>query len=125
MRLLLSGTVSLLMLAACASPRSAADSAHLDAMSREHANHTPSPNASVQEPRQPVTAEEVTYGTVAGKPARGYYARPASMRPGERLPAILVVHEWWGLNDNTRMMTRRLGRHGAAAPHRADGHSHY
>lgn len=116
MRLFLFSTVSLLLLAACAggSSRGAspADSAHLDAMSREHANHTPAPNASVQEPRQPVTGEEVMYGTVAGKPARGYYARPTSTRPGERLPAILIVHEWWGLNDNVRMMARRWAGEG-------------
>ncbi len=103
---------ALLLLAACAGQRTAADAAHLDAMSREHAGHTPAANASVQAPSQEVTAQEVTYGTVGGKPARGYLARPASARPGEALPAVLVIHEWWGLNDNVRMMARRLAGEG-------------
>jgi len=110
MRPFLPGTL-LCLLAACATPRGV-DTAHLDAMSREHADHTPAANASVQEPRQAVTAEEVTYGIVAGKPARGYYVRPAAARAGERLPAILMVHEWWGLNDNIRMMARRWAGEG-------------
>jgi carboxymethylenebutenolidase len=111
MRSTLFSAPALLLLGACATG-SAGDQAHLDAMSREHAGHTPAANASAREPRQPVRAEEVTYGTVAGKPARGYYARPANARPGERLPAILVIHEWWGLNDNVRMMARRFAGEG-------------
>lgn len=112
MRLPLIGTAAVLLLAACAGGRGAGDTAHLDAMSREHAGHTPEANASVQEPRQAVTGEDVTYGIVGGKPARGYLVRPASARPGESLPAILMIHEWWGLNDNVRMMARRWAGEG-------------
>jgi carboxymethylenebutenolidase len=105
---------STLLLAACGgAPRSAeGDRAHVDAMAREHAGHTPAPNASAGEPRQPVTAGEVVYGTVEGQPVRGYLARPASTKAGETLPGIVVVHEWWGLNDNIRMMARRLAGEG-------------
>ncbi|MDB4949178.1 MAG: putative carboxymethylenebutenolidase [Gemmatimonadetes bacterium] len=96
-------------------PRNEADAAHLDAMSHAHAAETPAPNASVAEPRRPVTAAEVVYGTVDGRQVRGYLARPADAAPGAALPGIVVIHEWWGLNDNVRMMTRRLAGEGYSA----------
>jgi carboxymethylenebutenolidase len=55
----------------------------------------------------------VTYGEVGGKPVRGYLARPKS--PQGALPALIVIHEWWGLNDNIRAMTRRLAGEGYLA----------
>lgn len=97
----------------CASTTSTSDRAHLDAMSREHARDTPTANASAMEPRVAVTAEEVTYGELDGRPLRGYLARPAVST--ETPNAILVIHEWWGLNDNVRMMTRRLAGEGYQA----------
>jgi carboxymethylenebutenolidase len=106
--------VSLLSLTlACAHAAPSADQAHVAAMAHEHANDTPAANAAAQAPRQEVTAEEVTYGALDGAPLHGYVARPtASTGP---LPAILVIHEWWGLNDNVRMMTRRLAGEGYLA----------
>lgn len=93
----------------------ASDRAHLDAMSRAHAADSPVANASAQEPRQEVTAAEVVYGTVEGQALRGYLARPAHAAAGEHLPGLVVIHEWWGLNDNVRMMTRRLAGEGYEA----------
>lgn len=108
----------LLLLAAsalgCGASRPAADEAHLAAMAREHAHDTPTPNASAQAPRQEVRAEEVIYGELGGTALRGYLARPAAAATAP-LPALLVVHEWWGLNDNVRMMTRRLAGEGYVA----------
>jgi carboxymethylenebutenolidase len=91
------------------------DAAHLDAMSREHAHETPTANASAAEPRVPVTASEVVYATVDGQQVHGYLARPASAAPGAALPGLVVIHEWWGLNDNVRMMARRLAGEGYQA----------
>jgi carboxymethylenebutenolidase len=67
------------------------------------------------EPRQDVVAQDVEYLTVDGKAVRGYEARPASTAAGARLPSIIVIHEWYGLNDNVRMMTRRLAGEGYRA----------
>jgi carboxymethylenebutenolidase len=88
--------MTLCVLAACSSPESrpAAD-ANLDATAREHASHTPGPNSSFEEPQQPVLADKMSYRN--GNP---------------RLPAVIMVHEWWGLNDNIRMMARRLAGEG-------------
>ncbi len=91
------------------------DRAHLDAMSRAHAHETPAANGADQPPRQEVSAEDVVYATIEGRPVRGYLARPARAAATERLPGVLVIHEWWGLNDNIRMMTRRIAGEGYQA----------
>jgi carboxymethylenebutenolidase len=97
------------------SPPPSRDSAYADAMSRMHAHETPTANASAAEPSRPVTGQEVTYGTAGGAQLHGYLARPADAAPGAALPGIVVVHEWWGLNDNMRMVTRRLAGEGYSA----------
>lgn len=66
-----------------------------------------------QAPTVPVTSEAVTYGTIDGTPAVGYLSRPADAT--EPLPGLIVIHEWWGLNDNIRMMTDRLAGEGYTA----------
>jgi carboxymethylenebutenolidase len=103
-----------LLLACSGSARSPDDQAHLAAMAREHARDTPSANDAAHEPRQPVTAAEVAYGEVDGRPARGYFARPSVAPESQALPGVVMVHEWWGLNDNVRMMARRLAGEGYA-----------
>jgi carboxymethylenebutenolidase len=50
---------------------------------------------------------------ITGEPITGYLAHPKGET--DDLPAILVVHEWWGLNDNIRAMTRRLAGEGYMA----------
>jgi carboxymethylenebutenolidase len=85
-----------------------------DRMAEEHVTDTPVASAlTTLEPARPVTGATVTYATVDGKPAEGYLARPSE---GEGpWPGIIVIHEWWGLNDNIRATTRRLAGEGYAA----------
>jgi carboxymethylenebutenolidase len=86
----------------------------LQRMAQEHQHDRPTPSpAAMQEPARPVTAEEVTYGEAGGKPLHGYAARPKSVQGA--LPSLIVIHEWWGLNDNIRAMTRRLAGEGYQA----------
>jgi carboxymethylenebutenolidase len=83
-------------------------------MAQEHQHDKPVPTpAAMQEPSHPVSAEEVTYAQVEGKPVPGYLARPKEAKGS--LPALVVIHEWWGLNDNIRAMTRRLAGEGYQA----------
>lgn len=42
----------------------------------------------------------------------GYLARPVGQGP---FPGLVVIHEWWGLNDNVRGEARRLAETGYAA----------
>ena len=89
---------------------------YADYMWEVHSNERPIPTdiltqASTEDDQ--VTAEMVTYGTVEGKEIKGYLASPVnSDRP---LPGIIVIHEWWGLNDNIKAMTRKMAAEGYTA----------
>ena len=89
-----------------------ADYAAKMAKEHQHDTATASP-ATVPEPAQAVTAEAVTYATLDGVAVKGYLARPAApATPGKPLPALIVIQEWWGLNDNIRAMARRFAGEG-------------
>ena len=46
-------------------------------------------------------------------PMSGYLSLPPGAEPP--LAGVLVIHEWWGLNDNVRLWTDRLAAEGYAA----------
>jgi carboxymethylenebutenolidase len=79
-----------------------------------HATDKPeaTPMASMA-PRQPVTGGPVTYAELAGGAVTGYLARPVDAPANA--PALIVIHEWWGLNDNIRQVTERLAGEGYVA----------
>ena len=105
----------LLALASSAGAAAQAGDDHATRMLAEHRHDTPVPSpAVVPEPRQAVDAETVVYATVAGRPVTGYLARPRAAS-GTPRPGLVVVQEWWGLNDNIRAMTRRLAGEGYVA----------
>ena len=84
---------------------------YANAMQHAHGRETPtaSPVALIA-PRAAVSGGEVMYGTVDGKMLHGYLAKPATM--GKKRPAIIVVHEWWGLNENIKAVTDRYAGEG-------------
>lgn len=97
-----------------------------DRMAEEHENDTPTATEGAHAPDIPVTAEAVAYTqTEDGTPVRGYGAAPSDpdsvlsahgLDPAStRLPGVVVIHEWWGLNDNVRTATRRLAGQGYRA----------
>ena len=90
------------------------EKADLQKMAQEHQHDKPvaSP-AAMEAPAQPVDGADVTYGEIGGKPLHGYAAHPKSAKGP--LPGVIVIHEWWGLNDNIRAMTRRLAGEGYEA----------
>ena len=51
-----------------------------------------------------IEAEAVNYG-----PAVGFLAQP---RKEGKYPAVVMIHEWWGLNDNIKEMARSLAAEG-------------
>ena len=122
---LVSVLMILLLLAGCGGEQDdstdAASSA--DQMAEMHEGDTPEATAAAREPMLPVTASTVAYGsTDAGDSMTGYAAAPS--RPDSvldargldpattNLPGLIVIHEWWGLNDNIRTTTRRLAGEG-------------
>jgi carboxymethylenebutenolidase len=124
----LSVTLGLVALGARALGASAAPVAslsELDQMAAAHQHDHPAATpAATTAPAQPVNGEAVAFGQVQGQPAHGYLARPqeqvgkpsggTAMAPVP-LPGIIVIHEWWGLNDNVKAMTRRLAGEGYTA----------
>ncbi len=60
-----------------------------------------------------VKGEWVNYAKVGDKTIKGYLAR--SPQAKANAPALLVFHEWWGLNDNIQKMTEKLAAEGYTA----------
>ena len=100
------------LLAAATVPAWAADAADYEQrVAAEHAGDRPRANVSTDD--TDVVAEPRAYATLDGKPVTGYLARPRS--GSAPFPAVLLVHEWWGLNDNIRAMARRFADNGFVA----------
>lgn len=104
-----------LMLGACATPATAplspSDQESLARTAEAHEHDTPvATPAATTPPVGPVTGGTVTYGQVDGRDLQGYLVRPASARGP--LPGLIVIHEWWGLNDNVRDEAARLAAEG-------------
>ena len=83
-------------------------------MAISHAEDIPvaSPIVAV-DPKVPVTGENISYGNLNNQELVGYLATPTNTTGP--LPALIVIHEWWGLNDNIKIMTERLAGEGYTA----------
>ena len=109
---------ALVCIAACEPPKTTADAEraaaveNVDAMSREHADDTAtlSEAANVAPERAVVTDDMIAYAEVRDEVRYGHFAFPEGMV--EPYPAIIVIHEWWGLNEGVRAMADRLAGHG-------------
>ncbi len=69
------------------------------------------PDRTAQEPIL-IHTEEVTYSS-GSTPLKGFIAYPTN-RPGKH-PGVLVVHEWWGLNDYVRSRAKQVAELGYVA----------
>jgi len=67
----------------------------------------------VAPPKAPLLEQEVAYGEAEKRNLVGFLAMPGDA--AEPLPGIIVIHEWWGLNDSIKKMTRRLASEGYVA----------
>jgi len=54
----------------------------------------------------------VSYNRPDGKSVNGYLAEPAG---GGKAPAVVVIQEWWGLNDQIRGVSDKLAKAGYRA----------
>jgi carboxymethylenebutenolidase len=59
-----------------------------------------------------VRTDDVPYSEANGKQAIAYFARPD--REGQ-LPGIVLIHEWWGLNDDIKAKAREFAKLGYVA----------
>ncbi len=85
--------------------------ANVEAMAKEHADDTTdaSPGALVN-PTSEIGSQTMAYAEYEDELVYGYFSAPADMF--EPLPAVIMIHEWWGLNDNIRAMADRLAAEG-------------
>lgn len=82
-----------------------------EAVAHEHAGDVGEPSAAAAiPPERAVVAETLPYAEVSDQLFYGHFVFPSDMV--EPLPALIVVHEWWGLNDGVRAMADRLAAEG-------------
>jgi len=94
-----------------ATPDTSAARQNVDAMSQQHADDNGTPNAAADiAPQRPVITETLPYAEVDDELVYGHFVFPADMV--DPLPGIIVIHEWWGLNDGVRAMADRIAGQG-------------
>ena len=111
-----------LVAAGCAGGEDPQQESYADEMAAQHEGDTARATALTEiEPAVSVVGDSVSYGTVGGEELTGYLAQPArpdsvarvrELPEGTALPGLIVVHEWWGLNENVKTMARRLAGEG-------------
>ncbi len=93
-------------------------------MAEQHAHDTTVATPITAEPTAAVDTSSIPYGTIDGQVVTGYMAAPANvdsarqvlgLEAGSALPGVIVIQEWWGLNDNIKAMARRLAGEGYRA----------
>lgn len=67
---------------------------------------TPAPTAN----QRAVDSESLPYAEVDDELVYGHFAFPSDMI--EPLPAVIIVHDWWGLNDHVRAEANRIAAEG-------------
>jgi carboxymethylenebutenolidase len=107
--------LSLAALSGCDSSEAPVDPApppnSVAATAAEHQHDAPVPTPIAEaEPKVPVLEQELAYGEGQRSNLVGFLAMPQDA--AEPLPGIIVIHEWWGLNENIKAMTRRLAGEG-------------
>ncbi|HSC16809.1 MAG TPA: dienelactone hydrolase family protein [Gammaproteobacteria bacterium] len=91
----------------------AATAAAPAATQRQQAPPPAPPAAEAAPPAVPILEQQLAYGEATRSNLVGYLAMPQDA--AEPLPGIIVIHEWWGLNDEIKAMTRRLAAEGYVA----------
>jgi carboxymethylenebutenolidase len=112
LRALVLGATLTLFANACANTDSSPST--LDRVAAEHQGDEPVPAAAAAGPAvEGVLTQKVAYGRQGGQLLQGFIAWPDAAEKAP--PAIIVIHEWWGLNDNIREMARKLAAAGYIA----------
>ena len=69
-------------------------------MERVHMDDNPVPSEMVADVSSQVSSRTVDYGKQGDDNLSGYLSKPS--KDSTKLPSSLLIHEWWGLNDNIR-----------------------
>ena len=88
-----------------------AGGAQVEAMAEQHADDTTEPSEAARAaPERKVVSEQLAYAEVEDELVYGHFVFPEDML--EPLPGIIMIHEWWGLNEDLRAMADRLAGEG-------------
>ena len=113
--LYLTAIVALSVLIACDTGSQGTGSSQPDAAQQSDNTEPPprSENSSAPPeaaPQRPVVAETLPYAEVDDELVYGHFVFPADMV--DPLPGVIVIHEWWGLDDGVRAMADRIAAEG-------------
>lgn len=101
-------STSILFSAGCATRVNAPDETSLEHISTEQSDIRPADGVI---PGQIITESSVVYYPAAEN-TFGYIARPEGDGP---FPALVLVHEWWGLNENIQEFADKFAKEGYVA----------
>jgi carboxymethylenebutenolidase len=73
----------------------------------------PAPPVPSSAPPKSLLEQDLAYGETKSRNLTGFLAMPADA--AEPLPALIVIHDRWGLNDDIKTLTRRLANEGYVA----------
>ena len=90
----------------------AADEALANRTAAVHASDEPiATPAATTAPTTQVKSRPAIYTSINGQKIEGWLAWPAG-KALDNLPGIIVIHEWWGLNENIKQTSERLAAEG-------------
>ncbi|MEM8557514.1 MAG: dienelactone hydrolase family protein [Bacteroidota bacterium] len=109
--------LTMLLFAACHDPAASSstgelsegDAAYVDSMAVEHTGDSADPSGAPSTDEAGLTTARVPYH----EGATGYLAVPDHVE--DDVPGLIVIHEWWGLNENVEGQARRLAKEGYRA----------
>jgi carboxymethylenebutenolidase len=99
------------LLFGCGSAEEPAPAASVATTPAEQVSDAPTPTPAA--PAVPLLEQQLAYGEGRSSNLVGYLAMPQDA--AEPLPGIILIHEWWGLNDDIMAMARRLAGEGYVA----------
>ena len=74
----------------------------------DHSNDSPiTSEGALREPQLPTTADTIIYGN-----HKGYLSQPTDV---DTKSGLIVIHEWWGLNEDIHLMANQLAGLGYTA----------
>jgi len=72
----------------------------------DHSNDTPlTSEGALRDPESTTSSEFVIYGETGDQIHRGYLSQSNTV---DKKSGLIVIHEWWGLNEDIHLMTDQL-----------------
>ncbi len=82
-----------------------------DSMGEEHKDDTAEATPQTElAPKVEVETTKVVYHKNGDREVKGLMSKPKGAEG--KMPGIIVIHEWWGLNNNIKAMSERLAGEG-------------